>query len=359
MRGPVTNSNPRAPIEPVPPFGRSRYLLLTLAVLALVFGPALYVVYADYRFFLDTPCGVSAGGLVLEVKPGMGIADIARELQRQPGVLRSAPYLEVYARLNGFASRLKAGEYAVAPGTTPRGLIEQIVTGRVIQHALVVVEGWTFRQLRQALAAHPKIVQTLREASDAEIMARLGRPGEFPEGRFFPDTYHFPAGTADEAFLRRALVAMDRRLNEVWSHRAADLPLSDPYQALILASIVEKETALPAERPAIAGVFVRRLKKGMPLQTDPTVIYGLGAAFDGNLRRQDLMADTPYNTYIRKGLPPTPIALPGAEALSAVVNPDSGDTLYFVATGEGGHAFSATLEEHNQAVKRFQLKREK
>ena len=219
-----------------------------------------------------------------------------------------------------------------------------------------MVEGWTFQQLRQALSEHPKIAHTLGALSDAEIMARLGRPGEHPEGRFFPDTYHFPIGTSDEAFLRRALAAMDQRLNHVWSQRRSDLPFNDPYQALILASIIEKETRLPAERPTIAGVLARRLRKGMPLQTDPTVIYGLGQAFSGNLRRQDLLADTPYNTYTRKGLPPTPIALPGEGALAAAVNPTSGDALYFVATGEGGHAFSATLEEHNRAVRRYQLK---
>ncbi|MFO1420539.1 MAG: endolytic transglycosylase MltG [Candidatus Competibacteraceae bacterium] len=187
-------------------------------------------------------------------------------------------------------------------------------------------------------------------------MARLGRPGEHPEGRFLPDTYHFPAGFTDEAFLRRALAAMDRRLAEAWASRAPDLPLSDPYQALILASIIEKETAVSAERTDIAGVFARRLRKGMRLQADPTVIYGLGGAFDGDLRRQDLAADTPYNTYARKGLPPTPIALPGSDSLDAAVHPASGDALYFVATGEGGHVFSSTLEQHDRAVRRYQSK---
>jgi UPF0755 protein len=331
-------------------------LLLALAALALVFGPALYLVYADYRRFIDTPLGVPAGALMLEVKPGSGIADLARELRRQPGLLRSAPYLEAYVRLNGLAPRLKVGEYAIMPGLTPRALIDRIVAGRVIQYPLTVVEGWTFRQLRQALAAQPKLVQTLQGSSNAEVMARLGRAGEHPEGRFLPDTYHFPAGFTDEAFLRRALAAMDRRLAEVWSRRAPDVPLSDPYQALILASIIEKETAVPAERPDIAGVFARRLRKGMRLQTDPTVIYGLGEAFDGDLRRQDLAADTPYNTYTHYGLPPTPIALPGSDSLNAAVNPAPGDSLYFVADGQGGHVFSATLEEHNRAVRRYQLK---
>jgi UPF0755 protein len=322
----------------------------------LIFGPALSVIYADYRAFLDTPLGVPAGGLVMELKPGMGLIDLARELRRRPGLLRSAPYLEAYARLHRLAPRLKAGEYALAPGVTPRGLLDQIVAGRVIQYSLTVVEGWTFRQLRRALAEHPKIGQTLADASDAAIMARLGRPAEYPEGWFLPDTYHFPAGFTDEMFLRRALAAMDRQLREAWSRRSPDSPLTYPYQALILASIVEKETALPAERPEVAGVFARRLRRGMLLQTDPTVIYGLGEAFDGNLRRADLTRDHPYNTYKRKGLPPTPIALPSAGALAAAVNPAPGDALYFVATGEGGHVFSATLDEHNRAVRRHQLK---
>ncbi len=334
----------------------ARFRPALLVLLALLAGVALlYGVYADYRRFLDTPFDVPADGLVLEVRPGMGIDAIIRELRRQPGLLRSPRYLEAYARLNGLAPRLKTGEYALAPGTTPRDMLERIAAGRVIQYPLTVIEGWTFRQLRQALAVHPKIAQTLREASDAEIMARLDRPGRHPEGWFFPDTYHFPAGFTDEAFLRRALAAMERRLTRAWSQRAADLPLDDPYQALILASIIEKETGLAAERPAIAGVFARRLRKGMLLQTDPTVIYGLGTAFDGDLRRRDLAADTPYNTYTRKGLPPTPIALPGAGALDAAVRPADGDALYFVADGEGGHVFSRTLDEHNRAVRRYRL----
>ena len=334
-----------------------RRFLLVLAALALIFGPAFYIVYADYRAFLDTPLGVPSAGLTLELKPGMGMADLTRELRKQPGLLRSALYLQAYARLNRLASRLKAGEYAIAPGLTPRGLLDQIVAGRVIQYSLTVVEGWTFRQLRRALAEHPRIRQTLRDASDAEIMAQLGRPSELPEGWFLPDTYHFPTGFTDEMFLRRALAAMDRQLREAWSHRSPDSPLTYPYQALILASIVEKETALPAERPEVAGVFTRRLRRGMLLQTDPTVIYGLGEAFDGNLRRTDLTHDNPYNTYTHKGLPPTPIALPSAGALATAVNPAPGDTLYFVGTGQGGHVFSRTLDEHNRAVRQYQLRK--
>ncbi|MFO7642694.1 MAG: endolytic transglycosylase MltG [Candidatus Competibacteraceae bacterium] len=330
-----------------------RRLLRILVALALVIGLALYGIYADYQRFLDTPLDVPAEGLVLEVKPGMGVAAIAQELRRQTDGSRSAPYLQIHARLNGLAPRLKVGEYAIVVGLTPRELIDRIVAGRVIQYPLTVVEGWTFAQLRQALEEHPKIVQTLREASDAEIMMRLGQPGMHPEGWFFPETYHFPAGTTDESFLRRALAAMEQRLDEIWSRRAPDVPLADPYQMLILASIIEKETGLAAERSEVAGVFARRLRKGMLLQTDPTVIYGLGETFDGVLRRRELTTDTPYNTYTRRGLPPTPIALPGAASLAAAVNPAPGDTLYFVADGDGGHVFSRTLEEHNRAVRRY------
>lgn len=334
-------------------------LLLVLAALIVVGGSAAYVLYADYRAFLDQPMALSADGLTLEVKPGMGMIDLIAQLQRQPGLSRSRAqwYLQAHARLNGLASRLKAGEYALTPGLTPKALLDQIVAGRVIQYSLTVVEGWTFRQLRRALAQHPQITQTLRDASDAEIMARLGRPNEHPEGWFLPDTYRFPKGFTDESFLQRAMAAMDRRLREAWNRRSPDLPLTYPYEALILASIVEKETGLAQERPEIAGVFARRLRRGMLLQTDPTVIYGLGEAFDGNLRHVDLTSDNPYNTYTHKGLPPTPIALPGGEALAAAVNPAPGNTLYFVATGQGGHVFSTTLEEHNRAVRQYQQRK--
>lgn len=332
-----------------------RLLRRMLLLLTLTFGLALALIYIDYQQFLDTPLHVPADGQVLEVKPGMGIGNIARDLERQPGLSRPPFYLEAYARLNGHALRLKAGEYALSPGITPRVLVERMVAGQVIQYPLTVVEGWTFRQLRQALTEHPKLVQTLQGLSDAEVMARLGHPGKHPEGQFLPDTYHFPAGFTDEAFLQRAWAAMERRLAEAWQRRAPDLPLDDPYQVLILASIVEKETGLPEERAEVAGVFLRRLRQGMRLQTDPTVIYGLGEAFDGNLRRKDLTTDTPYNTYTRKGLPPTPIALPGVDALNAAMNPAPGDALYFVADGEGGHVFSRTLDAHNRAVRRYQL----
>lgn len=346
---------PRPAAVAAPPGFRFRRRLAGLLLLAGLVVALL--IYADYRAFLKTPFGPSAAGVTLELKPGDGMMALVADLGRHPGLLRRALYWPAYARLNGLAHRLQAGEYALNPALTPRRLLERIVAGRVIQYSLTVVEGWTFRQLRQALARHPQIAQTVAALSDAELMARLGRPGQSPEGWFQPDTYAFPKSHTDEQFLRRALAAMERQLNMVWRERAPNLPLNDPYQALILASLIEKETALPEERAEVAGVFIRRLRKGMRLQTDPTVIYGLGPAFDGNLRRADLTRDQPYNTYTRAGLPPTPIALPGKAALAAAVNPAPGETLYFVASGAGGHVFSTTLEQHNQAVRRYQQRR--
>ena len=333
-----------------------RWLRISLLLSLLGGGLALYAVYRDYRAFLDTPLLIPQTGVEFTLPAGESIRLTAHRLQEQ-GILRSSLYLQVYARLGGLAHRLKAGEYLLKPGTTPRTLLEQIVAGRVIQYPLTIVEGWTFRRLLEAVASHPKLQHTLAGLNEADIMARLGYPGQHPEGRFFPDTYYFPAGTSDVAFLKRAYAKLERHLQKAWEQRSPDLPLKTPYEALILASIIEKETALPAERWQVAGVFVRRLQKGMLLQTDPTVIYGLGDRFDGNLHKQDLLADTPYNTYTRFGLPPTPIALPGAASIAAAVAPVAGNALYFVATGEGGHVFSRTLEEHNHWVRLYQLNR--
>lgn len=321
---------------------------LALAGIALVL-----LTYIDYQRFMNTPLHVPPSGLVVELAAGSGLRQLTQQLQQQPGLSRPGFYLELYARLHGLAPRLQAGEYALTPELTPRILLERISAGRVIQYPLTVVEGWTFAQLREALAAHPKLQHTLAGLSAAQIMARLGQPERHAEGSFLPDTYHFPKGFSDEAFLRRSLLAMEKALDAAWAQRNANLPLRDPYQLLILASIVEKETGLATERRQVAGVFIRRLQLGMRLQTDPTVIYGLGANFDGTLRRRDLDADTPYNTYTRAGLPPTPIALPSSAALQAAAQPAAGESLYFVANGQGGHIFSRTLEEHNRAVRRY------
>ncbi len=328
-----------------------RIALLLLLAAAVAGGLAV----REYRAFIDRPMNVPAEGYVLDVPAGSSLARVASQLEAA-GVIDQALLLRAYGRLSGQAARIKAGEYALAAGTTPRQLLEKLVAGEVVQYTLTLVEGWTFKQLMQAVRAHPALTQTLTGLSGEEIMARLGSPGVHPEGQFYPDTYRFPRGTTDLDFLRRAHELMKRRLAAEWDQRSEGLPLKTPYEALILASIIERETGVPEERPRIAGVFVRRLKLGMRLQTDPTVIYGVGDAFDGNLRRRDLLTDTPYNTYTRAGLPPTPIAMPSAAAINAALNPAPGNELYFVSKGDGSHYFSATLEEHNAAVRRYQLK---
>ncbi len=313
-----------------------------------------YVIYRDYQAFLDTPLALPESTIDFAVPRGASMKRVAESLAAKD-LLTSSLYLQIHARLQGLAPRIKAGEYRFTSGITPRQLLDKLVAGRVIQYNLTVLEGWTFRQLLEAMANHEKLEFTLNGLSDAEIMAQLGQPGKHPEGQFFPDTYHFPAGATDVDFLKRAAKKLDQQLAQAWAQRSSGLPLKTPYEALILASIIEKETAVPEEYPQVAGVFIRRLEKGMRLQADPTIIYGMGADFDGNIRRSDLRADTPYNTYVHNGLPPTPIALPGAGAIAAAVNPAPGDALYFVATGNGRHVFSRTLREHNRAVRKYQL----
>jgi UPF0755 protein len=330
---------------------RAGIALLVLAGLA-----ALGVVgaYGALQRWLDAPLALGAGSLVIEIPRGQPLAMTAQQLADR-GVLEHPRVLQLYARSTGADARIKAGEYAIPPGTTPRSLLVLFESGAVIQHAVTIVEGWTFRDLRKALEAEPHLDNTLAGRDEAAVMAALGEPDTPAEGLFFPDTYLFGKGTTDLEILRQARDRMRRELEAAWAARAADLPIDSAYEALILASIVEKETALAAERPRIAGVFTTRLRSGMRLQTDPTVIYGLGPGFDGNLRRADLERDGPYNTYTRAGLPPTPIALPGAEALRAAVNPDERGELYFVATGlpDGSHEFSKSLKEHEAAVRRY------
>ena len=249
-----------------------------------------------------------------------------------------------------FANRIRAGEYRLTSDLVPDTLLALLVSGQSVSYSLTLLEGWNIRQVRAAVAAHDALQHTLHGVDDQELMDRLGLPGAHPEGRFFPDTYHFARGMTDLEFLRRAQRKMDDELAAAWAERAEDLPLANAYEALILASIIEKETGQADERAEIAGVFARRLRKGMKLQTDPTVIYGLGESFDGDIRRRDLRTDTPYNTYTRHGLPPTPIAMPGRASVLAAAHPAPGDALFFVANGEGGHTFSATLKEHQAAV---------
>ena len=265
-----------------------------------------------------------------------------------------ADVLFLWFRLSGKDREIKAGNYEIPQGTSPYALLQKLVRGEEALRAVTLVEGWTFRQVRQALARAEQLKPDSQGLSDADIMERLGRAGVPAEGRFFPDTYTYAKGSSDIAVLRRALHAMDRRLDAAWAQRAPDTPLQSADQALILASIVEKETGRAEDRAQIAGVFSNRLRVGMLLQTDPTVIYGLGEKFDGNLRRRDLTADTPYNTYTRAGLPPTPIAMPGKAALLAAVQPAPTKALYFVARGDGSSHFSSTLQDHNRAVNRYQ-----
>lgn len=342
------------PLTPPTPRRFTTLLYKLLAVIILAGSVGVAWVLMDYQGFGSTPIHVPDEGLSYTIAPGTSLRAIAADLG-QRGVIDKPYLLVLLAYLHGEAHAIKAGEYALTPGLRPDGLLALFASGKVMQHAFTLVEGTTFRQLRAAVAQDAVLLHTLQNVDDQQLMTRLGLPGMAPEGWFYPDTYYFPRGTSDFDFLKRALRAMQKHLESEWNQRAPGLPYQAPYQALIMASIIEKETAVPAERPQIAGVFVRRLLRGMPLQTDPTVIYGLGAGYDGNIRRRDLTADGPYNTYLRVGLPPTPIAQPGSASLHAALHPAAGDSLYFVARGDGSHQFSASLAEHNKAVQKYQL----
>jgi len=321
---------------------------LLAGLLALAAAAAVYLYWSWHR-------PLDPGPDTYIVRPGTSLRALAAQLKERRALRETESFVWL-GYLTGRARTLKAGEYRFRPGITPAELLDQVVAGRVVEYPLIVIEGWTFNQLRKVLAAAPKLEQTLAGMTADAIMARLGRPGLHPEGRFFPDTYYYSAGHTDLMILARALEKMEARLETEWRGRVADLPLKTSTDALTLASIVEKETARPDERRLIAGVFINRLRKGMRLQSDPTVIYGIGPTFDGNIRLKDLKHDTPYNTYVRVGLPPTPIALPGAEALAAALHPQDTDALYFVSRGDGSHVFSATLEQHNAAVIKYQLR---
>lgn len=325
-------------------------LLSWLLFLALALGGAAV-------WWVHTPMplrgGNASAALELEIEPGTSPKAVARSVE-MAGVRVDARLLYAWFRVSGLDRRIKAGNYEIPPGTTPYALLQKLVQGEESLQVLTLVEGWNFRQVRAALAREDGIKHDSAALSDADLMARLERPGVAPEGRFFPDTYTYAKGSSDLAVLRRALHAMDRRLEAAWSQRVSDTPLKSADEALILASIVEKETGSASDRTLIAGVFSNRLRIGMLLQTDPTVIYGLGEKFDGNLRKRDLQTDTPWNTYTRAGLPPTPIAMPGKAALLAAVQPAPTKALYFVAKGDGTSHFSASLGEHNRAVNRYQ-----
>lgn len=326
--------------------------LLSISLVILVLAAGWLVM--DYRNFKNNPLPLPAEGHRHIIAPGTSVGRLANDL-RQAGVMPHPYYFRWMVRWQGQAAKIKTGEYHFASGTTPGQLLNQIVDGVVVQHALTIVEGWSVAQLMDEVRRHEALEHTLGDATPAEVMKQLGVPAVHPEGMFLPDTYHFPRGLTDIAFLQRAYQTMEARLAQEWEQRDPSVPLKSSYEALILASIIEKETGVPEERQQIAGVFTRRLIQGMRLQTDPTVIYALGARFDGNLRRADLLTDSPYNTYLYSGLPPTPIALPGVASIHAALHPAPGDALFFVSRGDGSHVFSATLEQHNEAVRRYQL----
>ena len=314
----------------------------------------LWLLHTQQRA-MERPLRIGDEPFVYTVPKGASITHVARDLEAA-GLVESAFRLELHARLSGDGSRIKAGEYALESGLTSVGLLDLMVAGSVVQHPFTIIEGWTFRELRRRIADSDVFAHTLGGLPDDEVMAQLGYPGVHPEGRFLPETYHFPRGSTDARLLRRAFDAMSAYLDSAWARRAVGLPLASPDDVLVLASIVEKETGAAEERARIAGVFVSRLRRGMRLETDPTVIYGLGDEFDGNLTRADLKRDTPYNTYTRKGLPPTPIAMAGAAAIDAVVAPVEDGSLYFVSKGDGRHVFSSNYDDHRKAVRRYQLR---
>ncbi|MEK7438154.1 MAG: endolytic transglycosylase MltG [Pseudomonadota bacterium] len=299
------------------------------------------------------PLNLRSDPTQFSIKPGSSLKSATRQIV-DSGVELNAWQFNLLGRLLGRAGAIKAGSYEIGGGITPLALLDKLTLGVVVQAELVFVEGWTFRQLRAALDADPDIRHDTAGLGDAEIMAQLGAAGRSPEGLFFPDTYRFGKGSSDLDVLKQAYAAMDRQLQRAWELRVPDLPYSDPYEALIMASVIEKETGQSDDRALIAGVFVNRLRIGMPLQTDPSVIYGMGEQFDGNLRKKDLRKDTPHNTYTRAGLPPTPIAMPGLAALQAALNPAKTKALYFVARGDGSSEFSRNLAEHERAVSKYQ-----
>lgn len=321
------------------------------ALLWLIFIAAVVAGLAG--FYALRPLPLSHLPYEFSLKQGSSLKSAARQMQ-QAGVLPSDALFVLLARALGKAAQIKPGNYEIETPASPLQLLDMISKGRVEQSEISLIEGWTFKQLRAALNAEQTLRHDTLALSDTEILQRIGAPEREVEGLFFPDTYNFASGSSDLAVLKRAYQLMQRNLQEAWKGRAANLPIDTPYQALILASIIEKETGKASDRNMISSVFINRLRKKMLLQTDPTVIYGMGEKFDGNLRKRDLLTDTPYNTYTRAGLTPTPIALPGLGAIQAALHPAQSNALYFVAKGDGSSYFSSTLTEHNNAVNRYQ-----
>lgn len=319
----------------------------------LLASPGLIGVW-QWSVYLNTPVEIQPQPYVVTIQPGNSFSFLTRELEKQ-GFISKPGWFLLYAHLTRSVQRIRAGEYLIEGPITPAQLLTKLVQGQVIQYQITFPEGWTFSQMVDRLNSQQKINHGLSGLAATQIMTLLGRDGEHPEGRFFPDSYSYVSGSSDLEILRRAYSRMEQVLDEEWQRRDTGLPYEDAYEALIMASIVEKETAVLEEQSTIAGVFVRRLEAGMRLQTDPTVIYGLGSSFNGNLKRKHLISDSAYNTYVRFGLPPTPIAMPGRAAIHAALHPAPGSSLYFVARGNGYHLFSDTLEEHQQAVRMYQV----
>lgn len=326
---------------------RTFKLFLLVVILAFV------SVMAGVSWFTVRHLPMRSDPTTFSIPAGASLRTAAQVIEAA-GIDLPAWQLELMGRIMGRSSKIKAGSYEVDEGLTALALLEKLTRGDVMQGELVLVEGKTFRQFRAALNEHPDLAHDTQKLSDSQILARLGAREPHPEGLFFPDTYLFDKGSSDLDVLRRAYKSMQPRLAAAWEKREATLPVKTPYELLILASIVEKETGVPTDRPQVAAVFVNRLRRGMLLQTDPAVIYGLGERFDGNLRKIDLQTDTPWNTYTRPGLPPTPIAMPGLASLQAAAKPPSSNMLYFVARGDGSSEFSASLDEHNSAVAKYQ-----
>ena len=332
-----------------------RKLILTLATLIVFCGAAVAFLVLQNLSALDAPVEMEEPAS-FEVEQGTAFLHVAREFEDR-GWVDDAFWLRVKARLFPELAGIQSGYYRFEPGTTVTQMLQAMVDGRTHTWSIRFGEGWTFARIREELAGHGHLEHTIADLSDEAVMERLGEPDMHPEGWFYPETYQYHKGQTDLSLLRQAYNRMNRVLTQEWADRKPDLPYSSPYEALIMASIIERETGVPHERRRIAGVFVRRLEKGMRLQTDPTVIYGMGERYEGRITRSDLRQHTLYNTYRIDGLPPTPIAMPGQPSIHAAVNPAEGDALFFVARGDGSHRFSRTLEEHNEAVREYQLQR--
>jgi len=332
-----------------------RFLFKIIGLGILAGSLAVGYLWWDYKNYLNTPLSVDNDTVSITVEQGSNLTRLLYRLSEE-GILKKPRYLLWYARLFSNSNNLHVGEYQISKSDTPLSLLEKFSSGKVKLYSLTFIEGWSFSQMMTEIDKNTFITHQLKGLDPQSIMQKIGHENVHPEGRFMPDTYHFPRGTSDVFLLKQAYVAMENFLATQWPDRDVGLPFKTPYDALILASIVEKETGLASERKQIAGVFIRRLLVRMRLQTDPTVIYGMGAKFKGNIKRSDLKRDTPYNTYRRYGLPPTPIAMPSREAIIASMHPHQGEAVYFVSKGDGSHYFSTTLKEHNNAVIKYQLK---